>query len=501
MIILGGRKENLEPDAWSTCNTRYLTFPNLKPPNLYLPPPRSITPVPKSNWQTMTISAISIMNNRGDVIVNRVYRDDITAETTQDFRMEVIARKETGKAPVVLIGKHSYLYIRHNNLFFVCVTRSNINPALGFSFLYAMLDVFKTYFRGEVNEQTIRNNFTVIYELLDETMDFGYPQNSSVDVLQLYIKTAGERALQGEQKQDNSQITSQITGAVDWRLPDLKYKKNEVFIDILEQVNLLMSADGEILRNDVSGKVAMKTYLTGMPECKFGINDKILVDAKNRGGQKNGAGGGSAVAAASSKKKGGSRKSVEIEDITFHRCVKLTKFDADRTITFVPPDGEFDLMKYRITDNVKLPFKIVPIVEERGDTRCIFNIKAISNFSSNMHAQNVVIKIPCPKNTARCKCRAKEGRARYEPEHHAIVWRIKRFPGGKELGLFAEAELAASTSGKAWSRPPITMEFSCPRFAASGMIVRFLKVFEKTAYQTTKWVRYITRNGQYEIRI
>ena len=58
-----------------------------------------------------------------------------------------------------------------------------------------------------------------------------------------------------------------------------------------------------------------------------------------------------------------------------------------------------------------------------------------------------------------------------------------------------------STSGKAWSRPPITMEFSCPRFAASGMIVRFLKVFEKTAYQTTKWVRYITRNGHYQIRI
>ena len=134
-------------------------------------------------------------------------------------------------------------------------------------------------------------------------------------------------------------------------------------------------------------------------------------------------------------------------------------------------------------------------------TGAIFNIKVISNFSSTMHAQNVVIKIPCPKTTARCKCRAKEGRARYEPEHHAIVWRIKRFPGRKELRLHAEAELAASTSGKAWSRPPITMEFSCPRFAASGMIVRFLKVFEKTAYQTTKWVRYITRNGHYQIRI
>ena len=38
-------------------------------------------------------------------------------------------------------------------------------------------------------------------------------------------------------------------------------------------------------------------------------------------------------------------------------------------------------------------------------------------------------------------------------------------------------------------------------FTASGLHVRFLKVFEKTAYQTTKWVRYITTAGQYQIRI
>jgi Adaptor complexes medium subunit family len=29
------------------------------------------------------------------------------------------------------------------------------------------------------------------------------------------------------------------------------------------------------------------------------------------------------------------------------RCVRLGKFDADRTITFIPPDGEFELMRYR----------------------------------------------------------------------------------------------------------------------------------------------------------
>ncbi|VDO57420.1 unnamed protein product [Haemonchus placei] len=28
----------------------------------------------------------------------------------------------------------------------------------------------------------------------------------------------------------------------------------------------------------------MKSYLSGMPECKFGINDKIALDGKGKGG-------------------------------------------------------------------------------------------------------------------------------------------------------------------------------------------------------------------------
>ena len=64
-------------------------------------------------------------------------------------------------------------------------------------------------------------------------------------------------------------ITSEITGNVDWRQAGkFKYRKNEVFIDVLEAVNLLMSSKGVVLRADVSGKIVMKTYLSGMPEVR-----------------------------------------------------------------------------------------------------------------------------------------------------------------------------------------------------------------------------------------
>ena len=140
-----------------------------------------------------------------------------------------------------------------------------------------------------------------------------------------------------------------------------------------------MSANGTVLKNDVSAKIQMKAQLSGMPECKLGLNDKVVMDKGDGGG----AGG---------KKK--SASGVDIDDCTFHRCEQLGKFDADRTITFVPPDGEFELMRYRITENVNLPFRVIPVVEEQGATRVVFNIKAIANFSSQLFATNVAFKIP-----------------------------------------------------------------------------------------------------------
>jgi AP-1 complex subunit mu len=46
-------------------------------------------------------------------------------------------------------------------------------------------------------------------------------------------------------------------------------------------------------------------------------------------------------------------KSVEMEDIKFHQCVRLARFENDRTISFIPPDGEFELMSYRLSTQVR----------------------------------------------------------------------------------------------------------------------------------------------------
>lgn len=390
-------------------------------------------------------------------------------------------------------------------MYFVAITRSNVNPALVFEYLFQKITILKAYLGEEFDENSMRNNMTLIYELMDETMDFGYPQNCAVDVLRLYINLGNVRP---QDEPEPSQLTSQITGAIDWRREGIKHKRNEVYIDVLESVNLLLSSTGSVLRNEVTGQVQMNTKLTGMPECKFGLNDKLVIDREDTGQRKPG---------------------VEIDDCTFHRCVRLGKFDADRTITFIPPDGEFELMRYRVTDNINVPFRFIPAVqEEHGHTRWVrriwrvrswfgcavmllvsnlffnrvsINLKVIANFSDQLFATHVVIKIPVPKNTAKAKIKALFGRAKYEPEQQAIVWRVKRFPGKAECHINAEVDLMPTVRPKPWIRPPINVEFQVPMFTASGVHVRFLRVYDKSGYHTQRWVRYITKAGNYQIRI
>lgn len=84
---------------------------------------------------------------------------------------------------------------------------------------------------------------------------------------------------------------------------------------------------GTVLKSDVSGQIVMRAYLSGMPECKFGLNDKVLNSTLD-------AGADAAASASTSSDSGGKKRvgAVELDDVQFHQCVKLGKFDVDRWV-------------------------------------------------------------------------------------------------------------------------------------------------------------------------
>jgi len=112
-----------------------------------------------------------------------------------------------------------------------------------------------------------------------------------------------------------------------------------------------------------------------------------------------------------------------LDDCQFHQCVKLGRFDNDRTISFIPPDGEFELMKYRTTENINLPFRVHAIVNEIGKSRVEYKILIKASFSTKLFASNVKVYIPTPPNTSGVRIRVLVGKASFKAGENGIIWK------------------------------------------------------------------------------
>lgn len=97
---------------------------------------------------------------------------DVPISVIEKFALRIQEQDENEEKPVYTENGVTYVYIKYNNLYVLSVTKRNTNVTLVMLFMYKVCSVFKEYF-GEVSEESIRDNFVIIYELLDEMMDFG----------------------------------------------------------------------------------------------------------------------------------------------------------------------------------------------------------------------------------------------------------------------------------------------------------------------------------------
>ncbi|NWQ87465.1 AP1M2 protein, partial [Burhinus bistriatus] len=319
--------------------------------------------------------------------------------------------------------------------------------------------VFCEYFK-ELEEESIRDNFVIVYELLDELMDFGFPQTTDSKILQEYITQEGNKLETGK-----SRVPTTVTNAVSWRSEGIKYKKNEVFIDVIESVNLLvrrghLQTGGRCWGPTAAGAAA------GSPE-GWGNGDGD--------GDGTGDGIGDGACDGDGTGDGGKNKSVELEDVKFHQCVRLSRFDNDRTISFIPPDGDFELMSYRL--NTQPPGRSPP---PRGTptapeppTLLVSPppLKAKGQFKKQSVANGVEIAVPVPSDADSPKFKTSVGSAKYLPEKNLVIWTIKSFPGGKEHLMRAHFGLPSVEKEEEEGRPPISVRFEIPYFTVSGIQV------------------------------
>ena len=92
----------------------------------------------------------------------------------------------------------------------------------------------------------------------------------------------------------------------------------------------------------------------------------------------------------------GEQRPIELEDVSFHSCVRLSEFETDKTISFIPPDGAFTLMSYRINTRVKPLIWVEAHIQEFAGSRLEITVKARAQFNARSVANDVQILIPVP---------------------------------------------------------------------------------------------------------
>lgn len=420
----------------------------------------------------MSISAIYILDLLGKPLMVRNYRHTHEPEAIDLFMSAVMDREEDGSlAPVLRVGDVTFAYIKTNNVYVVATTGGNANITLVFVFLYKAVQVMKDYFK-EVEEESIRDNFVVLYEILDEILDFGYPQITESSILMEYVT-------QESKKLDTKKTVPQaVTNAVSWRSPGIGYRKNEVFLDVVESICLIANSNGSVIRSEINGSIRITSKLSGMPELRLGLNDRLVHE---READEHG-------------------RYVDLDELTFHQCVRLTKFENDRTITFVPPDGEIELMSYRINTYVKPPIWVDCVSRVFPHRRVEYTVKVTTHYKSRYSASVAHVLVPVPSDVDSPKFQFGVGSVSYIPESNILKWTIKTLPGGKEYFMIATFGLPSVSNQDKETMPPVQVQFEIPFYNISGIHVNYLRVTEKSGYQSLPWVRYITQNGDYQIR-
>ncbi|XP_010333650.1 stonin-2 isoform X8 [Saimiri boliviensis] len=301
----------------------------------------------------------------------------------------------------------------------------------------------------------------------------------------------------------------------------LNYLEEEITVDVRDEFSGIVSkGDGQILQHHVLTRIHILSFLSGLAECRLGLND-ILVK-------------GNEIVLRQDIMPTTTTKWIKLHECRFHGCVDEDVFHNSRVILFNPLDAcRFELMRFRTVFAEKtLPFTLRTAASVSGaEVEVQSWLRMSTGFSSNrdpltqVPCENVMIRYPVPsewvKNFRRESVlgekslkakvnrgasfgstsvsgsepvmRVTLGTAKYEHAFNSIVWRINRLPdknsaSGHPHCFFCHLELGSDREVPSRFASHVNVEFNMPTTSASKATVRSISVEDKT--DVRKWVNY-----------
>ena len=153
---------------------------------------------------SLRVSQFFIISPRGDTLLSKDFRGDIPflchsapnifwdwyqrngnkyiVSNNNAFNDELYFKSLCN---IVSINKLTFIYYKNeHSIIYLFVSNVNLQVSYIIELLYKLIQSFRDYCgQRKLNEQSIRDNFILLYELLDEIIDYGYLQISSVSNL------------------------------------------------------------------------------------------------------------------------------------------------------------------------------------------------------------------------------------------------------------------------------------------------------------------------------
>ncbi|EIN10787.1 clathrin adaptor mu subunit [Punctularia strigosozonata HHB-11173 SS5] len=242
-------------------------------------------------------------------------------------------------------------HIQVGDMRLVSPVSGDVDPLYALSFLQTFVDILGDYF-GTVSAPVIRENFDIVYQLLEETLDAGgHPLTTSTNALRdivlpptLLHKILTVAGVSGLANQ--ASLTTPFSSPIPWRKAGVRHNNNEIYFDVSEELKAVVNKSSTALVSNVWGRIDSNSKLSGTPDLLLSFANAKVID-----------------------------------DCSFHPCVRLQRWARDKSLSFVPPDGRFTLMQYRYVPTtssaaitspaiVPVPFNLKPVVrlDDSGGT-------------------------------------------------------------------------------------------------------------------------------------
>ncbi|BFZ20581.1 hypothetical protein BsWGS_23622 [Bradybaena similaris] len=422
------------------------------------------------------IHSLFVINNTGDVFLEKHWKS-VVNKSICDYFFEVQSKASNPEdVPPVIATPHHYLInIYRNSLYFVAVVTTEVPPLFVIEFLHRICDTFDDYFT-ECNESNLKEHYVIVYELLDEMLDNGFPLAVESNVLKELIKPPNflrtiADTVTGKSTSVGATLPTGQLSNIPWRRTGVKYTNNEAYFDVIEEIDAIIDKSGSTVIAEIQGYIDCLIKLSGMPDLTLSFVNPRLLD-----------------------------------DVSFHPCVRFKRWESEKILSFVPPDGHFRMMSYHIGSNnmVAIPVYLRHNIFYREGSGGRFEVTVGPKQTMGKIIENVVLEVPFPKSVLNVTLTCNQGKNSFDPVSKLMTWDVGKIDPNKLPNIKGTITLQTGVPVPE-SNPTISVMFTINTLAISGLKVNRLDMYgeelpRKWKYKPFKGVKYITRAGKFQVR-